>query len=103
MPGEATITFPTGIPVGISQCLMGVEVRYDGSHKHSSYCTKTLSAWFDFVPVCPEMGIGMGSPREAIHLQGKTDSDEIRAVGNRSKELDGFTSIVRAAFRLLHR
>lgn len=88
MQGEATITFPTGIPVGISQCLMGVQVRYDGSHKHSSYCTKTLSSWFDFVPVCPEMGIGMGSPREAIHLQGKTDSDEIRAVGNRSKDLD---------------
>lgn len=80
--------FPTGIPVGISQCLMGAQVRYDGSHKHSKYCTQTLSSWFAFVPVCPEMGIGMGSPREAIHLQGSLDHDDIRAVGNRTATLD---------------
>lgn len=80
--------FPTGIPVGISQCLMGESVRYDGSHKHSKYCTQTLSSWFEFVPVCPEMGIGMGSPREAIHLRGSLEHDEIRAVGNRTASLD---------------
>lgn len=80
--------FPTGIPVGISQCLMGASVRYDGSHKHSKYCTQTLSAWFGFVPVCPEMGIGMGAPREAIHLQGSLENDDIRAVGNRTATLD---------------
>lgn len=80
--------FPTGIPVGISQCLMGAPVRYDGGHKHSSYCTRTLSAWFSFVPVCPEMGIGMGAPRESIHLQGSLENDDIRAVGNRTATLD---------------
>lgn len=88
MTRENPTTFPTGIPVGISQCLLGAHVRYDGSHKHSAYCTQTLSAWFDFVPVCPEMGIGMGAPRAAIHLQGSPGSDEIRAVGKRHKELD---------------
>lgn len=80
--------FPTGIPVGISQCLMGAPVRYDGGHKHSGYCTQTLSTWFTFVPVCPEMGIGMGAPREPIHLQGNLDDDEVRAVGNRTDTLD---------------
>lgn len=80
--------FPTGIPVGISQCLMGAPVRYDGGHKHSPYCTQTLSSWFSFVPVCPEMGIGMGAPRESIHLQGSLEHDEIRAVGNRTATLD---------------
>ncbi len=80
--------FPTSIPVGISECLMGVQVRHDGSHKHSKYCTQTLTGWFEFVPVCPEMGIGMGSPREAIHLQGSMAHDAIRAIGNRTATLD---------------
>jgi len=82
------IDFPRDIPVGISQCLLGEKVRYDGGHKQSKYCTDTLAGWFSFVPVCPEMGIGMGAPREAIHLQGDMDSDVIRAVGNRTATLD---------------
>lgn len=100
------VHFSTGIPVGISQCLVGAHVRYDGSHKHSKYCTETLSAWFEFVPVCPEMGIGMGSPREAIHLQGSMESDEIRAVGNRTTTLDvtePLTAYGRAKAKELHR
>ncbi|MDP2227497.1 MAG: DUF523 and DUF1722 domain-containing protein [Moraxellaceae bacterium] len=81
-------SFPRDIPVGISQCLLGDSVRYDGSHKHSKYCTQTLGTYFSFVPVCPEMGIGMGAPREAIHLQGALEHDVIRAVGNRTATLD---------------
>ncbi|QQD20796.1 DUF523 domain-containing protein [Oceanospirillaceae bacterium ASx5O] len=48
------------IPVGISACLMGHEVRYNGSHKRSRYCTDTLSQYFDFVSLCPEDS-GQGS------------------------------------------
>lgn len=59
----------SGIPVGISTCLLGREVRYDGGHKHSRYCTEVLSRYFDFQPLCPELEAGMGVPRPPIHLR----------------------------------
>jgi uncharacterized protein YbgA (DUF1722 family)/uncharacterized protein YbbK (DUF523 family) len=80
--------FPDKVPVGISQCLLGEQVRYDGGHKHSKLCTEVLAKRFDFVPVCPEMGIGMGTPREAIHLVGSMHDEAVRAVGNRTPGLD---------------
>lgn len=80
--------FPPRLPIGISQCLLGDKVRYDGGHKHSKICTELLSQRFDFIPVCPEMGIGMGAPREPIHLQGHIDETTVRAVGSRSPDLD---------------
>lgn len=85
---DTLYVFPDKIPVGISQCLLGDPVRYDGGHKHSRLCTGVLARRFDFVPVCPEMGIGMGAPREAIHLVGTLHDDAVRAVGNRSAGLD---------------
>ena len=56
------------IPVGISACLEGREVRHDGGHKHSRYCTGVLARYFAFRPLCPEMGAGLGVPRPAMHL-----------------------------------
>jgi uncharacterized protein YbgA (DUF1722 family)/uncharacterized protein YbbK (DUF523 family) len=58
----------SGIPVGISGCLMGEKVRYDGGHKRSDYCRDVLSEYFQFHKVCPEMQIGLGSPRPIIRL-----------------------------------
>lgn len=57
------------IPVGISTCLLGKEVRHDGGHKHSRYCTKVLSKHFAFRSICPELEAGLGVPRPAIHLR----------------------------------
>ena len=59
------------IKIGISSCLLGNKVRYDGGHKLSTFCTQTLSDFFEFVPVCPEVGIGLAIPRPAIHLVGR--------------------------------
>lgn len=56
------------IRIGISSCLLGQEVRYDGGHKHNGYITETLGAYFDFVPFCPEVAIGLGVPRPPIRL-----------------------------------
>ena len=58
------------IPVGISACLLGEEVRYDGGHKRDAYLTDTLGTHFDYVPVCPEVGCGLPVPRESMHLVG---------------------------------
>ncbi len=59
------------IAVGVSACLLGEKVRYDGGHKHDRYITDTLGRFFSFVPVCPEVESGMGIPREAMRLEGE--------------------------------
>lgn len=65
------------IKIGISSCLMGEEVRFNKGHKHSKYCSTTLSHYFDFISVCPEMGIGMGTPRKPIRLIGSSKDASI--------------------------
>jgi len=74
------------IQVGISSCLLGQEVRFDGGHKRDSYITGTLSDYFDFVPVCPEAAVGLGIPRQPIRLVKRGDG--IRALGVKTPELD---------------
>ena len=54
--------------VGISRCLLGDEVRHDGGHKRDALLISTLGALVEWVPVCPEVEAGMGTPREAIDL-----------------------------------
>lgn len=61
------------IPVGISSCLLGEEVRHDGGHKHARYCTQVLSRHFEFRSLCPELEAGLGVPRPAIHLREHSD------------------------------
>ena len=74
------------ISLGISSCLMGQKVRYNGDHKKSSYCTNLLSQYFNFVTVCPEVGIGMSIPRKPIRLVG--DMNQYRVVGTDDPTLD---------------
>ena len=56
------------IRIGISACLLGEEVRFDGSHKRDRFIVGTLGQFFTFVPVCPELDIGLGVPRESLRL-----------------------------------
>ncbi|MGL4350430.1 MAG: YbgA family protein [Plesiomonas shigelloides] len=56
------------IKVGISACLLGQPVRYDGGHKRSTFCERELGEHFEYHPVCPEMAIGLGTPRPTIRL-----------------------------------
>ena len=67
------------IPVGISACLQGQEVRHDGGHKHSRYCTEVLSRYFRFRSLCPEMGAGLATPRPAMHLVDTGQGVRLRA------------------------
>ncbi|NLE40034.1 MAG: DUF523 and DUF1722 domain-containing protein [Pirellulaceae bacterium] len=66
------------IRIGISTCLLGKRVRYDGGHKHDPFLTNTLGRYFEWVPSCPEVEIGLGIPRPTIRLQ--TGEDGIRLV-----------------------
>lgn len=58
------------IKLGISSCLLGEEVRYDGQHKLDRYLRDTLGQFVEYVPVCPEYELGLGVPRETLHLEG---------------------------------
>lgn len=58
------------IRIGISSCLLGNRVRYNGSHQHDRFITDTLGQYFEFVPVCPEVECGLGVPRESMRLVG---------------------------------
>ena len=56
------------IRIGVSSCLLGAEVRYDGAHKLNRQISEVLGAFFEWVPVCPEVEIGLGVPRPPIRL-----------------------------------
>jgi uncharacterized protein YbbK (DUF523 family)/uncharacterized protein YbgA (DUF1722 family) len=67
------------IRIGVSACLLGEQVRYDGGHKRNAFLLEELARHVRFVPVCPEVGIGLGIPREAIRLVRR--EGEVRLVG----------------------
>jgi uncharacterized protein YbgA (DUF1722 family)/uncharacterized protein YbbK (DUF523 family) len=56
------------IRLGVSACLLGAEVRYDGGHKKDSFLTDTLGPFVEWIPVCPEVEIGLGIPRDTLRL-----------------------------------
>ena len=56
------------IRIGISACLLGEKVRFDGGHKRDTFLTETLGRFVEWVPVCPEVECGLGTPREAMRL-----------------------------------
>lgn len=72
--------------IAISACLMGAEVRYNGGHKASRLCNEVLQQYFEFVPVCPEVAIGLGIPRAPIRLTG--DPADPHAVASHDAALD---------------
>jgi len=65
------------IKIGISSCLLGEKVRYDGGHKLDRYITDTLGHYFEWFPVCPEVEYGLPVPRESMHLIGDPASPRI--------------------------
>jgi len=80
------------IVIGISSCLLGQKVRFDGNHKEQRLITGKLSNVFEFVPTCPEMAIGLGVPRTPIHLKG--DGDTQRLVNVRDESIDVTNQLV---------
>jgi uncharacterized protein YbgA (DUF1722 family)/uncharacterized protein YbbK (DUF523 family) len=56
------------IRIGVSSCLLGARVRFDGGHKRDDFLVNTFGEWVQWVPVCPEVEVGMGTPRESVRL-----------------------------------
>ncbi len=65
--------------LGISACLLGEKVRYDGEHKRDAFIVDVMGELVEWVPVCPEVEVGMGVPREPIRLVGSPESPRLVA------------------------
>jgi uncharacterized protein YbgA (DUF1722 family)/uncharacterized protein YbbK (DUF523 family) len=68
------------IRLGISACLLGQKVRFDGGHQLDRFITDTLGRYVEFVPVCPEAECGLGIPREAMRLVGDPAAPLLKTV-----------------------
>lgn len=85
------------LTLGVSSCLLGSEVRYDGGHKRDSFICDVLATLADFKPFCPEMSIGLGVPRPPIHwinLHG-----DVRVRGVKDPEHDHTDALYNAALK----
>lgn len=65
------------VKIGVSSCLLGENVRYDGGHKLDRFLKDTLGANLDYVPVCPELECGLGVPRESMRLEGEPENPRL--------------------------
>ena len=72
------------IVVGVSSCLLGYKVRYDGDHRLDQQIAEILDGNFTLLSVCPEVEAGMGVPREKVQLEGSLESP--RMIGRDSQE-----------------
>lgn len=83
------------LKIGISSCLLGEEVRFDGGHKKNSYITGVLTQYFSFVPFCPEVEAGLGTPREPIRLV--REDNDIKCIGVKTPEWDVTEQLISVA------
>ncbi len=77
---EALYASEEPIRIGVSSCLLGTKVRFDGGHKRNDFLVDTLGSFVEFVPVCPEVEIGLGVPRETLRLVRDGTGKAIRLV-----------------------
>lgn len=71
------------IKLGVSSCLLGNKVRYDGGHKLDRFLTDTLGRYIEYVPVCPEVECGLGIPRPSMRLEGNPDAPRLIVTSTR--------------------
>ena len=74
---------PRSIRIGISQCLLGDPVRYDGGHKRNDFLADVLDQHVEWVPVCPEVEAGFGVPREAMQLVGSARHPRLMTIATK--------------------
>src|SRR3954452_17971392 len=83
---------PPKLRIGVSACLLGQEVRYNGGHKQDAFLTDTFGRYVEWVAVCPEVELGMGTPRPPIRLERL--EEEVRLVMPSTGE--DYTALMRA-------
>jgi len=91
------------IKIGISSCLLGRNVRYDGGHKLDHYLVDTLGNYVEWVPVCPEVEYGLPVPREAMRLVGDPASPRLVTRSSGIDHTDGMQSWARKKLKALEK
>jgi uncharacterized protein YbgA (DUF1722 family)/uncharacterized protein YbbK (DUF523 family) len=91
------------IRIGVSACLLGQPVRFDGSHKHDRYITGILGEYLEFVPVCPEVEAGFPIPRETFRLAGDPDNPRFMTTRSRVDYTERMTAWAERRVRELER
>ncbi len=91
------------IKIGISSCLLGEKVRYDGGHKLDRYITETLGRYFEWVSVCPEVEYGLSVPREAMRLIGDPEAPRLVTIHTKIDHTEGMLSWAEKKLKLLER
>ena len=87
--------------IGISQCLLGDKVRYDGGHKRDSFLIEALGQHVEWVPVCPEAELGLGTPREPMRLVGGLQAPRLITVSTGVDHTDAMNRFARQRVRQL--
>jgi uncharacterized protein YbgA (DUF1722 family)/uncharacterized protein YbbK (DUF523 family) len=80
--------------LGISRCLLGDEVRFDGGHKQDHFLTDVLGRYVEWVPVCPEVEAGLGTPREAMRLVGNPHRPRLMTITSKHDHTQAMESIL---------
>jgi uncharacterized protein YbgA (DUF1722 family)/uncharacterized protein YbbK (DUF523 family) len=89
------------IRLGISRCLLGENVRFDGGHQRDRFLTDTLGNYVTYVPVCPEVECGLPVPREAMRLVGDSNSPRLVTIRSREDHTDRMQSWARGRLKEL--
>jgi uncharacterized protein YbbK (DUF523 family) len=87
------------VRVGISACLLGEQVRYDGGHKRSHVLADELATHVQWVPVCPEVGAGMTVPRPPLQLLGSPDAPRMVTIAGGIDWTDRMQAFIEAELR----
>jgi uncharacterized protein YbgA (DUF1722 family)/uncharacterized protein YbbK (DUF523 family) len=82
------------IRLGISRCLLGDEVRFDGGHKRDHFLTDVLGCYVEWVPVCPEVEAGLGIPREAMRLVGNPHRPRLMTITSKHDQTQAMESML---------
>jgi len=80
--------------LGISRCLLGDEVRFDGGHKQDHFLTDVLGRYVEWVPVCPEVEAGLGTPREAMRLVGNPHRPRLMTITSKRDHTQAMESML---------
>lgn len=89
--------------LGISRCLLGDEVRFDGGHKRDHFLTDILGRYVEWIPVCPEVEAGLGTPREAMRLVGNPRRPRLMTITSKHDHTDAMETMIEERLESLNR
>ncbi|MCC2641639.1 MAG: uncharacterized protein K0S45_2052 [Nitrospira sp.] len=84
----------SSLRIGISRCLLGEAVRFDGGHKRDEFLADLLGRYVEWVPVCPEVEAGLGTPREAMRLVGDPEQPRLVTIKSGQDHTDALETMI---------